>query len=83
MLFTEKLDFPRFPHLKSRKSWKKIQQESKYARRKRVGEPIPDVLGFQPNTWIKANQVIPPSPQAASLGRYGNIPVNYYIHPEL
>jgi hypothetical protein len=38
----------------------------------------PQPVNFQPNTWIQAGQIIPPSPQAASLGRYGNIPVNYY-----
>jgi YD repeat-containing protein len=27
---------------------------------------------------MRANQVIPPSPQAAALGRFGNVPINYH-----
>jgi RHS repeat-associated protein len=38
----------------------------------------PGPVDFQPNSWIQANQVVPPSPQAAALGRFGNVPVNYH-----
>jgi len=35
-------------------------------------------VDFQPNSWIEANQVVPVSPQAAALGRFGNLGVSYY-----
>ncbi|MDV7390592.1 hypothetical protein RZS08_04525, partial [Arthrospira platensis SPKY1] len=35
-------------------------------------------IDFQPQSWMRANQVIPPSPQAAALGRFGNVPINYH-----
>lgn len=42
------------------------------------GGPNFQPASFQSNTWLQASQAVPPSPQAASLGRFGNLSVNYY-----
>lgn len=39
---------------------------------------VPDTFGQGEGTQEVSNQVIPPSPTAAALGKYGDIPVNMY-----